>query len=97
MAITPVRNKLELTFYKNSLFVDKVYFGESKVEKVKWSGLTGATTVVSYADDSKPTFNSSNIYWLYVTIADLASGGCIDYRAQFELGNNKNIRVLEVL
>lgn len=44
---------------------------------------------IVYTDPNKPTFNSSNIYWLYVTIADPANGGCIDY--------TKKIKMIEVL
>ncbi|MFA7614702.1 MAG: hypothetical protein WCY48_10740 [Candidatus Caldatribacteriota bacterium] len=107
VAITPVGNKLELTPFENenenSLFADKVILwrvqdGEGygkpdlHIDYGRW-----VKGEVEYTDPNKPTFNSSDIYWLYVTIADPASGGCIDYSAKFRLSDDKKIKMIEVL
>lgn len=103
VAITPVGDKLELTPYENLLFANKVILwrvqdGEGygkpdlHIDYGRWE--KGG---IVYTDPNKPTFNSSNIYWLYVTIADPANGGCIDYTAKFKISDDKKIKMIEVL
>ncbi|MFA5583832.1 MAG: hypothetical protein WDA09_06420 [Bacteriovoracaceae bacterium] len=104
IAITYDANKLKLSPHdnKDSLFKDKailwrVQDGEGygnfdlQIDYGFWQN-----GLVKY-NHERPTFNSSNIYWLYATIADTTNGGCVEYKAKFKINDDKKINVIEVL